>query len=185
MNVSATLTLEQLIDTAITMRLRSVWTVLPGRLTGVSASGMVNVQPIPNDVQDGQQVALPEVTVRACLPAQTAGIVYPLSVGDVGLLLFSARPIGALVQSGTQAVDLQDTRTHSLSDGFFLPVGAFTEPPAGLPIARDGDTVSIGTDWLTWFQTVGTAIGTPPPSQSLPPVLSIGTVSGSSNVEAT
>ena len=43
MNVSATLTLEQLIDTAITMQLRSVWTVLPGRLTGVSASGMVNV----------------------------------------------------------------------------------------------------------------------------------------------
>lgn len=177
--MSATLTLEQVIDAALTTRLRSTWTTLPGRLTGVSASGMVNVQPLPNDVQDGQQVRLPEVTVRACFPAQTAGIIYPLSFGDVGLLVFSSRPIGALVQSGTQAVDLQDTRTHSLSDGFFLPFGALSPPPSGLPLVRDGDAVTVDTDWMSWFAAVGTAIGTPPPNTPF------GTVSGSSNVEAT
>lgn len=180
------MTLEQIVDTAITTRLREVWTVLPARLTGTSDTGIVTVQPIPNDIQGGEQVALPSLTVRACYPAQTAGIVYPLTLGDVGLVLFSCRPVGALVQGGASAVDLQDLRTHSLSDGFFLPLGALAAPPAlRLPVARDGDAVTIGADWLAWFATVGTIIGTQPPSAALPPNTTIGTVGATSNVEAT
>lgn len=176
--MGATLTLEQVLDDAITTRLREAWTMLPAVITGVSG-GMVTVQPIPNDIQNGEQVRLPSLTVRACFPAQTAGVVYPLQTGDVGLVVFACRPVGALLQSGPGAVELRDTRTHSLSDGFFLPVGALSPPPSGLPLVRDGDTVTVDTDWLSWFATVGTAIGTSPPNTPF------GTVSGSSNVEAT
>lgn len=176
--MGATLTLEQVLDDAITTRLREAWTMLPAVITGVSG-GMVTVQPIPNDIQNGEQVRLPSLTVRACFPAQTAGVVYPLQTGDVGLVVFACRPVGALLQSGAGAVELRDTRTHSLSDGFFLPVGALREPPATVPIARDGDACVLGPGWAVWIADVSKAAGATPPS------LPFATVSASSNVGAT
>lgn len=189
--MGATLTLEQVLDDAITTRLREAWTMLVGRVTGVSSSGVVTVQPLPNDIQSGEQVALPSLTLRVCFPAMTAGIVYPVDIGDIGLILFSCRPVGALLQSGPGAVELRDTRTHSLSDGFFLPVRALGSLPATLPVARDGDDCTcqgaelppVPGSWYAFFSAVATATGL---TSALPaPTVPIASVNASSNVEAT
>ena len=176
--MGATLTLEQVLDDAISTRLRETWTMLVGRVTGTSGA-FATVQPLPNDIQNGEQVALPSLTVRVCFPALGAGIVYPVDIGAVGIVLFSCRPVGALLQSGAGSVELRDTRTHSLSDGFFLPFGALSAPVLTAPIARDGDACVLDLGWDAWIAAVSTATG------ATPPALPFATVSASSNVEAT
>jgi len=179
--VSEILSLEQIVAEAIETALRSVWTTLPARVTGVS-DAMVTVQPLPNDIQGGQQVALPSLTLRACFPGGTNGLRWPITEGDIGIAIFSCRPIGALIQSGASAVELQDTRTHSLSDGFYFPVAALADVGTTKPVALQGDDVTLASAWILWFNAIGAAQTPPipPPSSAL-----IASIIATSTVEAT
>jgi hypothetical protein len=94
--------------------------------------------------------------------------------------VFACRPIGGLEQGGS-STELQDTRTHSLSDPFCLPLAVFGAPTATYKaLALDGDAATLSSAWILWFNAIGSALAIPPPSSP-----AIATVTATSNVEAT
>tara|TARA_R110000868_G_scaffold312282_2_gene573181 strand:- start:2446 stop:3018 length:573 start_codon:yes stop_codon:yes gene_type:complete len=185
--------LQELLDRAIASRLREVWTSLPARVVSAQvAGGPVDLQLLPGDFQNGEAVELPILgSVPVGYPAASGGgIRYSLSIGDLVLVVFSCRPTGGLEQGGA-STEIQDTRTHSLSDPFCLPLAVFGAPAANyLAIARDGDdamcqgalTPMVG-NWYGFFSAVASFTGL---VANLPlPAVPIGIVSASSTVEAT
>jgi hypothetical protein len=176
-------TLEQLLDLAIASRLREVWTSLPARVVSAQvAGGPVDLQLLPGDFQDGIAVPLPILgSVPVGYPAASGGgIRYSLDIGDLVLVVFACRPIGGLEQGGF-ATELQDTRTHSLSDPFCLPLAVFGAPTAIYkPIALNGDGASLTAAWIFWFNAVASVLGIALPTSPV-----IATVTATSTVEAT
>jgi hypothetical protein len=74
------ITLEQVIDEAITSRLQNVWTALPGVVVSWSTSGTASVQPFPGVLINGELQSLPVLTdVPVAYPAGAGGsMTYPL-----------------------------------------------------------------------------------------------------------
>jgi len=175
-------TLEQLLDLAIASRLREVWTSLPARVVSTQvAGGPVDLQLLPGDFQDGIAVPLPILGgVPVGYPAASGGgIRYSLDIGDLVLVVFACRPIGGLEQGGF-ATELQDTRTHSLSDPFCLPLAVFGAPQATYKaLALQGDDVTLSGAWISWFNAIGNAqnpIILPPTSPLIASIIATSTV---------
>ena len=179
--------LQELLDRAIASRLREVWTSLPARVVSAQvAGGPVDLQLLPGDFQNGQAVELPILgSVPVGYPAASGGgIRYALGIGDLVAVMFSCRPTGGLEQGGA-STEIQDTRTHSLSDPFCLPLAVFGAPTATYkPIALQGDDVTLAAAWILWFNAIAVAINptTPPLPPSSPLIASI---IATSTVEAT
>lgn len=175
--------LQELLDRAIASRLREVWTSLPARVVSAQvAGGPVDLQLLPGDFQNGQAVELPILgSVPVGYPAASGGgIRYSLDIGDLVLVVFSCRPTGGLEQGGT-STEIQDTRTHSLSDPFCLPLAVFGAPTAVYkPIALQGDDVTLSAAWIFWFNAVSSVLGIPLPASPL-----IASIIATSTVEAT
>jgi len=177
--------LQELLDRAIASRLREVWTSLPARVVSQQTDGgPVDLQLLPGDFQNGEPVDLPILgSVPVGYPAASGGgIRYSLGIGDLVLVVFSSRPIGGLEQGGF-GTEIQDTRTHSLSDPFCLPLAVFGAPTAVYkPIALQGDDVTLASAWILWFNAIGAAQTPPIPPPSSPLIASI---IATSTVEAT
>lgn len=175
--------MEQLLDQAFASRIREVWTSLPARVVSEQvAGGPVDLQLLPGDFQNGEAVELPILgSVPVGYPAASGGgIRYALGIGDLVAVMFSSRPIGGLEQGGA-STEIQDTRTHSLSDPFCLPLAVFGAPTAVYkPIALQGDDVTLSAAWIFWFNAVGVATGSTPPTSPL-----IASIIATSTVEAT
>lgn len=126
----------QVLQDAFDARLCQLHTCLPGQVESYdSAKGTVDVQPlIKRKFKDGEIVDLPLCnSVPIVFPrTATSYIALPIKKGDVGLLVFSERSIDRYKTFGG-AQDPQDTRKHSLSDGFFIPGGyPVTLPAVGI-----------------------------------------------------
>jgi len=131
-----TLPLDEVVREAIDARLLSVYVAQPGRITEVTTEQTVNVQLLlqtrglgASDPQD--RPILQRVPVAMPM-GQGYSIKYPLTVGDLGLVLFADRSIDAyLASDGSQTVDPADARLHSVNDAIFLP---------GLPTSSQNTT---------------------------------------------
>jgi len=174
----------------------SMWTALPGRVVAYDKDTQrVQVQPVPDDV-DGELPVLAGVpVVFPC--GNGAAVVWPLSKGDTGLLVFCSRSIARWLANGTEG-DPQSERHHHLGDAVFVPGLDYRamadvqdgklelrEPTGGqvllgkgatTPAARQGDAVQVSNAaWIAWFSAIGTVLSTPPPVDP-----SFGTITGGS-----
>lgn len=124
-------TLEQVIDDAMTRRLASVWTALPGTVVAWSTSGTATVQPFPAVEQDGEIQTMPTLSnIPVAYPAGSGGsLTYPLRSGDVVLIIFSTAPLAAYRETGSTG-DPMETRRHDLSDAWCIPVAGGPTPTA-------------------------------------------------------
>lgn len=124
-------TLEQVIDDAITNRLQGVWTALPGVVVSWSTSGRAAVQPFPGVLINGELQPLPVLTdVPVAYPAGAGGsITYPLEAGDKVILIFSSSPLALWRETGDEG-DPFDVRRHDLSDAWCIPVAGGSAPTA-------------------------------------------------------
>lgn len=125
------ITLEQVIDEAITSRLQNVWTALPGVVVSWSTSGTASVQPFPGVLINGELQPLPVLTnVPVAYPAGAGGsVTYPLEAGDKVILIFSSSPLALWRDTGDEA-DPFDVRRHDLSDAWCIPVAGGSAPAA-------------------------------------------------------
>lgn len=119
--------LEEVIRSAIDARLRNLWTVLPTRLVedsdGKTVEAKSSIQSQERD-EDGKprHVDLPQFAQVPIQFSSGGGITYtyPLKEKDEGLTIFASRAVAAWREEGgvQKPVDL---RSHSLSDGFYVP----------------------------------------------------------------
>jgi hypothetical protein len=125
-------TLEEVLDQVVTSRLQSVYTSLPGRVLAFSAlSSTCTVQPFPAIYQDGEAVDLPVLHgVPVGFPSGGgASVTYPLTAGDVVLLVFASAPLGRYREDGAEG-DPSDVRRFDLSDAWALPLAGGGQPAA-------------------------------------------------------
>ena len=166
-------TLEELLDQAVTSRLQSVYTSLPGRVLAFSpATSTASVQPFPAIYQDGAAVDLPVLHgVPVSYPSGNgASITWPVASGDVVLLLFASAPLSRYRTEGAEG-DPDEARRFDLTDAWAVPLAGGSQPAAtsgrlvvtqptlgkvqvgaGGPTpaaARVGDSVSLTIDAVT------------------------------------
>lgn len=125
-------TLEEVLDQVVTSRLQSVYTSLPGRVLAFNPlSSTCTVQPFPAIYQDGEAVDLPVLHgVPVGFPSGGgASITYPLTSGDVVLLVFASAPLGRYREEGAEG-DPSDVRRFDLSDAWALPLAGGGQPAA-------------------------------------------------------
>lgn len=149
-------TLSEVFQTAIDSALDSVHTAIPAKVTRYNASKQqADVQPLikqayEDEFGDRQVASLPVVT--NC-PVQFPGgggftLIYPLSEGDTGLLVFSQASIDKWLSTGG-TVDPDIDHRHALTDGIFIPgVNPFSSPRSDGPsdkmiVGRDNNSVQI------------------------------------------
>ena len=149
------LTLEQVLDQAITSRLEGVWSALPGRVLSFDPTGpSVAVQPFPSIYQNGEAVSLPILhSVPVAYPSGGgASLTFPLQAGDVVLLVFSTLPLARYRDEGAEG-DPTETRRFDLSDAWALPLAAANAPTAtpGRMVLTQPDLgkVQVGDGLLT------------------------------------
>lgn len=125
------ITLEQVIDDAISSRLANVWTALPATVTSWSPSGTVSVQPFPAVDLDGVAQAMPSLSsVPVAYPSGAGGsLTYPLRAGDTVILIFSSSPLATYRETGSTG-DPVDVRRFDLSDAWCIPVAGGARPTA-------------------------------------------------------
>lgn len=123
------ITLEQVIDEAITSRMQSVWTALPGVVVSWSNTGTATVQPFPAVDINGETQPLPMLAgIPVAYPAGAGGsMTYPLEAGDKVILIFSSLPLATWRETGDMG-DPFDVRRHDLSDAWCIPVAGGTAP---------------------------------------------------------
>ena len=142
-------TLEEVLDQVVTSRLQSVYTSLPGRVLAFNPlSSTCTVQPFPAIYQDGEAVDLPVLHgVPVGFPSGGgASITYPLTSGDVVLLVFASAPLGRYREDGAEG-DPSDVRRFDLSDAWALPLAGGGQPAATidrLTIEQPTGTFGIG-----------------------------------------
>ena len=125
-------TLEEVLDQVMTSRLQSVYTSLPGRVLFFNPlTSTCVVQPFPAIYQDGEAVDLPTLHgVPVGFPSGGgASITYPLSSGDVVLLVFASAPMSRYREEGAEG-DPSDVRRFDLSDAWALPLAGGGQPSA-------------------------------------------------------
>lgn len=125
-------TLEEVLDQVVTSRLQSVYTSLPGRVLAFNPlSSTCTVQPFPAIYQDGEAVDLPVLHgVPVGFPSGGgASVTYPLTSGDVVLLVFASAPLGRYRDEGAEG-DPSDVRRFDLSDAWALPLAGGGQPAA-------------------------------------------------------
>jgi len=149
-------TLEMLLDQAMDSQARDLWTSLPARVLAFDAGDTptVSVQPFPATYLDGEATDLPALgAVPVCYPGGAGGgMVYPLTPGDVVLLVFSTLPLGNWRNSGSEG-DPREIRHHDLSDAFAIPLrcagaGPTVTPDRLLVEQPDAGKVQIGSAFL-------------------------------------
>lgn len=150
------LTLEQVLDQAITSRLEGVWSALPGRVLAFDPTGpSVAVQPFPSIYQNGEAVDLPILhSVPVAYPSGGgASLTYPLQAGDVVLLVFSTLPLARYRDEDAEG-DPTEARRFDLSDAWALPLAAGNAPSAtaGRTILTQPDSGKV---------QIGDALSTP------------------------
>ena len=157
--------LEEALDQVVTSRLQSVWTALPGRVLGDTASGFANVQPFPAIYQDGDVVELPTLhNVPVTYPGGAGGsITWELKAGDVVLLIFASAALGRYRQDGAEG-DPAEQRRFDLSDAWAIPLaagGPITATAGKVVIAAPtapGGVVAVGGDTATQAAVLGDAL---------------------------
>lgn len=124
-------TLEQVIDEAISARIETMWSALPGVVVSWSTSGTASVQPFPAVNINGATESLPLLTgVPVAYPAGAGGsVTYPLKAGDKVILIFSSAPLSTWRDTGDEG-DPVDVRRFDLSDAWCIPVAGGSSPTA-------------------------------------------------------
>lgn len=155
--MSRTPTLAEVLQAAIDARLVDVHTSIPAKVTRYDAAKcLVDAAPLirgPVLAEDGSTsyTALPVVpNVPVSFPgAGGFRVTFPISIGDVVLLVFSEASLERWLQFGGE-VDPQDPRRFALSDAVAIPgVRPFADVQAAatdaVVIESNGSDVRLGT----------------------------------------
>src|SRR4051812_29241117 len=121
-----TLPLDEVVREAIEAHLLGLHVCQPGRITAISAEQTVDVQLLLQARAISAATAADKPILQRVPVAMPLGQGYairlPLTVGDVGLVVFADRSIDAfLASNGAQTVAPADARTHSVNDAIFMP----------------------------------------------------------------
>ncbi|MDB4311874.1 Gp138 family membrane-puncturing spike protein [bacterium] len=142
--------LNGLIDT----RLKSVYTMLPAKVTSVDyTKNNLSAQPlITGKFADGSQLKTPELHQVPIFVLSAGGgstrITLPVKVGDTVLILFSQRSVGVFLGSNaSEPVDSPTTTTHGINPIMALPC-LFT-PSTAKEISSDDLVVENGSSKIT------------------------------------
>lgn len=109
--------------------LEDVHTAMPVRVTRYDAAKQqADVQPLIKVAhldETGERVPATLPTIRNC-PVQFPGgggfvLIYPLAVGDTGLLIFSEASLDKWLSGAGAEVDPDIDLRHHLTDGIFIP----------------------------------------------------------------
>ena len=122
MNERGTRTLTEAISSAISADILETRTITPGRVESVSGERAVVLPLLKRKTVAGVVIEpkpIPNVPVLS-LRAGGFAITFPVTQGDVGLLLCSDRSLDLWLEQGGQ-VDPQSGRHHSMTDAVFLP----------------------------------------------------------------
>lgn len=156
-------TLAEVLQTSIQTSLESVHTAIPAKVTRYNASlQQADVQPLikqayEDEFGERQVASLP--VVSNC-PVQFPGgggftLIYPLSEGDTGLLVFSQASLDKWLSTGG-TVDPDIDHRHNLSDGIFIPgVNPFSSPrittsPTNIVLGQDiGNQIHVGATGIS------------------------------------
>lgn len=144
-------TLAEVLRATVNGALESVHTAIPGRVTRYDASKQqADIEPLIQaayeDEEGNRQVSKLPVVTNCPVHFPGGGgftLIYPLSEGDTGLLVFSEASIDKWA-SGDGNVDPDIDHRHHLSDGIFIPgVRAFSNPRSDGPtnqmvVGQDG-----------------------------------------------
>ena len=156
-------TLAEVLRATVQGTLENVHTAIPGRVTRYDASKQqADIEPLVQaayeDEEGNRQVS--KLPVVSNCPVHFPGgggftLIYPLSAGDTGLLIFSEASIDKWA-SGDGNVDPDIDHRFHLSDGIFIPgVRAFSNPrsdgpSASLIVGMDGgNQVEVGLMGVT------------------------------------
>lgn len=170
------ISLEQVIDEALTAKLATVWNALPATVTAWSPSGSVSVQPFPAVEVNGEIQAMPPLSnVPVAYPAGAGGsMTYPLRAGDTVLLIFSSASLAAYRETGSTG-DPADVRRFDLSDAWCIPVAG-----GNAPTSQTDRVVIAQPDQLGNKVQVGVTPAAVPPVVPVPlvpgPILPPGTM---------
>jgi hypothetical protein len=148
---------EEATRIALDARQASMWTAVPGILTGVDlVSQTVSVRPaimgrLQNLDGTSQDVQMPLlVDVPVCWPrSQGFALTLPLKVGDEVLVVFSCRCIDSWWQGGGEGGQAE-LRMHDLSDGFAIP--GPTSQPKKLVNVNENNVQLRDTLGTTYFE---------------------------------
>jgi hypothetical protein len=144
------MTEAELFKIALDSRLMDLHTSMPGKVEKVSSNGqIIDVLPqfkraVPDGEGDYVIEDLPVLpNVRVCFPRGGGYFAsFPIQKGDMVLLVFSERAIGAWIKKG-EACDPGDRRMHPLSGAVAIP-GLY---PSGSELDdADGTNMVIGKD---------------------------------------
>ena len=121
--------LGDVILAAMDARLQSVWTAIPGRVVDYNANEQsATIQPIVRHAytdEEGNRIpeTLPQIhRVPIVFPGSGQySITWPVSAGDVVLVVFAAQSIDRWLARGGTDVDPGDDRRHHLSDAIAIP----------------------------------------------------------------
>ena len=111
-------------------QMKAVWTAMPVQVqssdghkaTAQSAINGTFVDPLTSTVTTGQIAPWQDMPIHY---ARGGGVshTHPVVQGDEGIALFTARPMDSWFQNGGVNNNPVDDRTHSISDGRYLPGG--------------------------------------------------------------
>jgi hypothetical protein len=151
LELTRTITLAQLLDSALRAAMFDVHTCLPAQVekfdeTKQTVDLTLGVQSLAQLAEDGSRTAAP-IPKLLNVPVSFAGgggfrATFPIVVGDTGLVVFSEANAAGWKASGGQAVPA-DTRRFHLADAFFVP-GVH---PASKPWS---DVPASGSKQATW-----------------------------------
>lgn len=171
--------LAEVVRAAVEAAAGSLYVAIPARVEKLhtAASGLVgvDVQPLvkrgTRNTPDGERIAerLPVVPHVPVLFPGGGGfrLTFPVSVGDVGLLVTCDRSLDAWLSGTGQEVDPEIDHAHALQDGVFVPqLRTFGAPWSSSPTDHatigkdDGPQIHLGAAAITIGDTAGSkAIG--------------------------
>lgn len=141
-------TLSEAVDSAITRRLAETFVARPAAVVSYDAATQtVSAKPLQKDWQrvDEETEKSVSLPILARVPVVFPGpITFPISAGDVVLLVYADRSLDVWKSSGGEA-DPIDKRSHSLRDAVAIPLlVSFNDARPGVPtdaICLNGPTL--------------------------------------------
>ena len=123
MTRATTPTLSQLLKESFRRQIENVYTAYPATVIEYDNENLqVSISLDVKELRDGRELDLPVLNnVPVLFPRSgNAHVIFPISIGSKGLIVFSQRSIDGWIELGKALVP-DDPRTHNINDGIFIP----------------------------------------------------------------